>query len=76
MPWRCAFPGCVWLISSKITGKAIAMNAGAVLANHEILVCIDGDALLDPQTLRWIARAFLPSNVGGMTGNPRIGTCQ
>jgi biofilm PGA synthesis N-glycosyltransferase PgaC len=53
-------------------GKAIAMNAGAVLANHEILVCIDGDALLDPQTLRWVARAFLPSNVGGMTGNPRI----
>jgi biofilm PGA synthesis N-glycosyltransferase PgaC len=53
-------------------GKAVAMNAGAVLANHEILVCIDGDALLDPQALRWVARAFLPSNVGGMTGNPRI----
>jgi poly-beta-1,6-N-acetyl-D-glucosamine synthase len=53
-------------------GKAIALNAGAVLANHEILVCIDGDALLDRQTLRWIARAFLPSNVGGVTGNPRV----
>lgn len=53
-------------------GKAIALNAGALLANNEILVCIDGDALLDRQTLRWIARAFLPSNVGGVAGNPRI----
>jgi biofilm PGA synthesis N-glycosyltransferase PgaC len=53
-------------------GKAIALNAGALLANHEILVCIDGDALLDPHALRWIARAFLPSNVGGVAGNPRI----
>ena len=53
-------------------GKAIALNAGALLANNEILVCIDGDALLDRQALRWVARAFVPSNVGGVTGNPRI----
>jgi len=53
-------------------GKAAALNAGALLATHEILVCIDGDALLDPHALRWIARAFLRSNVGGLAGNPRI----
>lgn len=53
-------------------GKAIALNAGALLSNNEILVCIDGDALLDRKTLRWIARAFLPSNVGGVAGNPRV----
>jgi biofilm PGA synthesis N-glycosyltransferase PgaC len=53
-------------------GKAIALNAGALFARHEIVVCIDGDALLDPHALRWIARAFLPANVGGLCGNPRI----
>src|SRR3954447_21347507 len=53
-------------------GKATAMNVGAMLARHELLVCIDGDALIDPQTLRWVARAFGRSDVGGLAGNPRI----
>jgi biofilm PGA synthesis N-glycosyltransferase PgaC len=53
-------------------GKATAMNVGAMMAKHELLVCIDGDALLDPQAPRWIARAFRRGNVGGLAGNPRI----
>ena len=53
-------------------GKAVALNTGARLAKHELLVCIDGDALLDPQALRWMARTFRYSTVGGVTGNPRI----
>jgi biofilm PGA synthesis N-glycosyltransferase PgaC len=53
-------------------GKATALNTGALLARHELLVCIDGDALLDPHALRWIARAFGRGSVGGLAGNPRI----
>lgn len=53
-------------------GKATALNAGALMAKNELVVGIDGDALLDPQTLRWIARAFRRPNVGGLAGNPRI----
>jgi len=53
-------------------GKATALNTGALLAKHEILVCIDGDALLDPHALRWVAHAFRRGNVGGLAGNPRI----
>ena len=53
-------------------GKATALNTGALLARHELLVCIDGDALLDPQALHWIARAFRRGDVGGLAGNPRI----
>jgi biofilm PGA synthesis N-glycosyltransferase PgaC len=53
-------------------GKATALNTGALLARHELLVCIDGDALLDPVALRWIARAFRRGDVGGLAGNPRI----
>jgi biofilm PGA synthesis N-glycosyltransferase PgaC len=57
---------------AKNSGKATAMNTGAVLARHELLVCIDGDALLDRHTLRWIAAAFRRGDVGGLGGNPRI----
>lgn len=53
-------------------GKATALNAGALLAKSDLLVCIDGDALLDPHALRWFARAFRRGNVGGVAGNPRI----
>lgn len=53
-------------------GKATALNTGALLARHELLVCIDGDALLDPHALRWVARALRRGDVGGMGGNPRI----
>ena len=57
---------------AKNQGKATALNTGALLAKHELLVCIDGDALLDPLTLRWIAHAFQRGSVGGLAGNPRI----
>ena len=53
-------------------GKAAALNVGALMAKHELLVCIDGDALLHPRALRWIARAFRRGDVGGLAGNPRI----
>jgi biofilm PGA synthesis N-glycosyltransferase PgaC len=53
-------------------GKATALNTGALLAKHELLVCIDGDALLDPQALYWVARDFRRATVGGIAGNPRI----
>ena len=51
---------------AKNQGKAMAMNTGALLARHELLVCIDGDALLDPQSLRWTARVFGRPDVGAM----------
>ena len=54
------------------SGKATALNTGALLAQHELLVCIDGDALLDPQALRWIARVFVVPGIGAVAGNPRI----
>lgn len=57
---------------AKNQGKATALNTGALLARHELLTCIDGDALLDPHALRWIARVFVRADLGAITGNPRI----
>lgn len=54
-------------------GKSTALNAGALTARGEILVGIDGDALLDRHALTWFVRRFLAdSKLGALTGNPRI----
>ncbi|HSM94363.1 MAG TPA: poly-beta-1,6-N-acetyl-D-glucosamine synthase [Anaeromyxobacteraceae bacterium] len=54
-------------------GKAVALKTGSLLAKHEILVCIDGDALLDPRAAHAMVRHFVESPwVGAVTGNPRI----
>jgi biofilm PGA synthesis N-glycosyltransferase PgaC len=56
-------------------GKAIAMTAGAVAARGEILVCIDGDALLHPNCTAWLVRHFVDQpRLGAVTGNPRVRT--
>jgi biofilm PGA synthesis N-glycosyltransferase PgaC len=54
-------------------GKSAALNAGALAARHELLVCIDGDALLDWHALTWLVRRFqTDAEIGGITGNPRV----
>lgn len=54
-------------------GKSSALNAGALLARGEILVCIDGDALLDRHAITWFVRRFQSdARLGALTGNPRI----
>jgi biofilm PGA synthesis N-glycosyltransferase PgaC len=54
-------------------GKSSALNVGALLARGEILVCIDGDALLEPHAVTWFVRRFQSDGgIGALTGNPRI----
>lgn len=54
-------------------GKAMALQAGALLARHDILLCIDGDALLDKHCAHWLVRHFIDDpTVAAVTGNPRI----
>ena len=54
-------------------GKATALQAGALLANYEFLICIDGDALLDRHSAHWLVRHFLDDpDVAAVTGNPRV----
>ena len=54
-------------------GKSTALNTGLFLSKGEILVCIDGDALLDPHAATWFVRNFQTNkHIGALTGNPRI----
>ena len=51
----------------------MGLRMGALASRHEILICLDGDALLDKHATRWIVRHFNDGpRVGAVTGNPRI----
>ncbi|MDD2698426.1 MAG: poly-beta-1,6-N-acetyl-D-glucosamine synthase [Arcobacteraceae bacterium] len=54
-------------------GKAIALQAGALVAKYEYLIGIDGDALIDEYCVYWMMKHFIryPA-VAAVTGNPRI----
>ncbi len=68
-----AYPGLRVVHLETNSGKARALNTGALLAKHEILVCIDSDAILDRDALTWLVRHFEDSpRLGAVTGNPRI----
>ncbi|WP_336969803.1 poly-beta-1,6-N-acetyl-D-glucosamine synthase [Sphingobium aromaticiconvertens] len=54
-------------------GKAVALRTGALAAASEYLVCIDGDAMLEPNAAAWLVKPMLEQpRVGAVTGNPRI----
>lgn len=54
-------------------GKALGLQAGALLAKYEYLVCIDGDALIDQHCVHWMVKHFIRyPEVAAVTGNPRI----
>jgi len=54
-------------------GKAMGLRMGALVSNSDYLLCIDGDALLDPGVATWMMSHLVSSpRVGAVTGNPRI----
>lgn len=54
-------------------GKAMGLQAGSLMAKSEILICIDGDALLDKHAAHWMVKHFVENpQVAAVTGNPRI----
>ncbi|CAO1665042.1 poly-beta-1,6-N-acetyl-D-glucosamine synthase [Halomonas sp. NYA30] len=56
-------------------GKASAMNNGLSQATGDIIVGIDGDAILDYDAIGYMVSHFLSSpKVSGVTGNPRVRT--
>lgn len=60
---------------AKNQGKAIALNTAARLSTGEIIIGIDGDALLDADAISWFIQHFQNSaKTGAVTGNPRIRT--
>jgi biofilm PGA synthesis N-glycosyltransferase PgaC len=53
----------------------LALTMGALAARGELMVCVDGDAVLDPNCVAHIVKPLIEHpRVGAVTGNPRIRT--
>lgn len=54
-------------------GKATALNHGLNYAKGEVLICIDGDAVLDYDAVSYMVKALNRADkIGVVTGNPRV----
>jgi biofilm PGA synthesis N-glycosyltransferase PgaC len=53
-------------------GKASALNVGIAAARTELVLCMDGDSRLAPETLRYAVRHFTDPRVGAVAGNVKV----
>ena len=65
----------IQVFHQKNQGKATALNNAIRYAQGEVLICIDGDAVLDYDAIIWMVRHFENNpKLGAVTGNPRVRT--
>jgi cellulose synthase/poly-beta-1,6-N-acetylglucosamine synthase-like glycosyltransferase len=62
----------VSLINKPNGGKSKALNAGIQYSKADFIVCMDGDSVLTPDTLRNAVVHFVDPNVGAVAGNVKI----
>ena len=66
-------PNLRLLLLERNLGKAKALTLGTLATEAEYLMCIDADALLDPEAINWMVHDLERSpRVGAVTGNPRV----
>jgi len=53
-------------------GKAEALNYGIRRSRAPIVVCMDSDSRLSPESLRWAVRHFKDEAVGAVAGNVKV----
>ena len=58
--------------TKKNGGKASALNAGLAMAEYPIVLCMDADARLEPQTIKAAMPHFLDPSVGAVAGNVKV----
>jgi len=63
----------VRLFSQPNKGKAVALNTGLNLAKGEVVVTIDGDTILFPETIHELVKAFANPEVDAVCGNVEVG---
>jgi cellulose synthase/poly-beta-1,6-N-acetylglucosamine synthase-like glycosyltransferase/peptidoglycan/xylan/chitin deacetylase (PgdA/CDA1 family) len=65
-------PG-VRLIRQTNAGKAAALNTGLAAARTELVVMVDGDTVVEPDTVGLLAAHFADPTVGAVSGNAKVG---
>ncbi len=62
----------ITLINKPNEGKAKALNAGIGLSKAEIILCMDGDSQLSPDSLKLAVRHFINPEIGAVAGNVKV----
>jgi peptidoglycan/xylan/chitin deacetylase (PgdA/CDA1 family)/glycosyltransferase involved in cell wall biosynthesis len=62
----------VHVVRQANAGKSAALNRGISLAHSDIIIMIDGDTVLEPDTVRRIVQPFADPSVGAVAGNTKI----
>jgi len=63
----------VRLVRKPNAGKASALNTGVALARHDLLVMVDGDTVLEPESVHRLVQPFADPRVGAVAGNVKVG---
>jgi len=62
----------VSLINKPNGGKAQALNAGIKYSKAEIVLCMDGDSQLSPNSIKLAVRHFSNPEIGAVAGNVKV----
>jgi poly-beta-1,6 N-acetyl-D-glucosamine synthase len=73
LPFQRRRPDVEYRVLAKSNGgKFDALNHGIAHARGEIVVCIDGDSILQPDALRHLVGHFEDPAIGAVAGNVRV----
>lgn len=62
----------VSLINKPNGGKASALNLGIKVSKAEFVLCMDGDSILTPLSLKMAIRHFVKPEIGAVAGNVKV----
>jgi poly-beta-1,6-N-acetyl-D-glucosamine synthase len=62
----------VKLITKPNGGKATALNAGLSVASFDVILCVDGDSELTPDSLRRAVRHLRDPKIGAVAGDVKV----
>ncbi|MGI5240564.1 bifunctional polysaccharide deacetylase/glycosyltransferase family 2 protein [Dactylosporangium sp. CA-139066] len=54
-------------------GKATALNTGVALARHDLVVMVDADTVMEPDSVHQLVQPFADPAVGAVAGNVKVG---
>ncbi|GIF01776.1 glycosyltransferase [Paractinoplanes rishiriensis] len=65
--------GNVRVVRAPAGGKAAALNTGIALARHDLLVMVDADTVVEPDSVHRLIQPFADPAIGGVSGNVKVG---
>ncbi|HET7305769.1 MAG TPA: glycosyltransferase [Segeticoccus sp.] len=60
------------LVRTANRGKAAALNTGVSVARHDYVVMVDGDTVVEPETVRMLVQPFSDPTIGAVSGNAKV----